>query len=115
MATSTMHATKGGIINCRPLISPPNDSVGGAARAECAAELRDPEVHEVEVAVDAWGATGVRRHDHGLRACLLRHFHDLFVVVIVRGQEHGDVLRSHFVITSSTCFGVGGMPGFGSM
>src|SRR5260370_26048103 len=97
MATSTMHATKGGIISCRPLISPPDESVGGAARAECAAELRDPEVHEVEVAGDAWGAPCVRRHNHGLCARLLRQLSDLFGVVILRAQDRRAPLHPHFV------------------
>src|SRR5882672_1567270 len=99
IATSTIHATNGGIISCRPLISPPRcQSVSrGAAGAEGACELRDPQIHEVEVGIDPRRAAGVRRHDHGFRARLLRHFQDLIAVVVVGREEDLDVLRPHFV------------------
>src|SRR6266566_7702955 len=99
MATSTMQATNGGIISWRPLMSSPRvQSVGGGgARTEGASELRDPQVHEVEVRIDPGRAAGVRRHDHGLGPRLLRHFHDLVAVVVVRREEDLAVLRPHLV------------------
>src|SRR6266705_2455739 len=61
-------------------------SVGrGAATAERAGELRDPQVHEIEVAVYAGGAVRVGWYDHRLRSGPLRHFQDLTPVVVVRG------------------------------
>src|SRR5207248_3969819 len=99
MATSTMQATKGGTISWRPLISTPRcQSVGrGGAGAEGAGELRDPQIHEVEIGIDPRGASGVRRNDHGFRTRLLCHFQDLIAVVVVRGEENLDVPRPHFV------------------
>src|SRR3989454_399167 len=99
MATSTMQATNGGIISWRPLMSSPRVQAvgGGGARTEGASELRDPQVHEVEVRIDPGRAAGVRRHDHGLGPRLLRHFHDLVAVVVVRREEDLDVLRPHLV------------------
>src|SRR5438046_5207015 len=94
-----MQATNGGIISWRPLISPPRcQSVGrGGARAERACELRNPQIHEVGVGIDPRLAAGVGRHDRGLRTRLLRHFHDLVAVVVVRGEEDLNVLSQHFV------------------
>src|SRR6266496_1528810 len=97
MATSTMHATNGGIISWRPLISPPLSVARGAARPERPGELGHPEVHQVEVRVDAGCAAGVRGYDHGLRPGLLRHLHHLAAVVVVGGEQHLDVLLPHLV------------------
>src|SRR5207249_3561155 len=69
----------------------------GAAAAEGAGQLRDPQVHEVEVAVNAGRAVRVGRNDHRLRASLVRHLEHLVVVVVIRGQEHLDVSLAHLV------------------
>src|SRR6266540_5305821 len=97
MATSTMQATNGGIISCKPLIMSSESVARGAAAAERADELRDPQVHEIEVGVDPGGPTRVGRNDHRLRARLLRHLLHLAAVVIVRRQQHLDVLLPHLV------------------
>src|SRR5207244_10807245 len=97
MATSTMQATNGGIINWRPLISPFPLVGSGAGCAERPVELRNPEVHEIKVGVDAGCAARVRRHDHGLRSGCLRDLEDLIVVVVVRRQQHMNVLFAPFV------------------
>src|SRR5438094_822590 len=55
----TLQATKGGIINWRPLISLPSSIGCRAARLERAGELGDPQVHQVEVRVDPARPTGV--------------------------------------------------------
>src|SRR5881296_1348759 len=96
MATSTMQATNGGIISCRPLITSSARSVGPGA-AEGADELRDPQVHEIEIGVDPRGPARVGRHDHRLRPRLLGYFHHLAAVVVVGREEHLDVLLSHLV------------------
>src|SRR2546426_4940523 len=96
-----MQATNGGIISWRPLISPPRcQSVGrGGARAERACQLRNPQIHEVEVGIDPRLAAGVGRHDRGLRTRLLRHFHDLVAVVVVRDRKSTRLNSSHLVIS----------------
>src|SRR5207302_10156129 len=96
MATSTMQGTNGGIINWRPLISLPS-SVGCAARRERAAELGDPQVHEVEIRVDSGRPTGVGRYDDRLRSRFLRDLDDLIPVIVVGGEQHLDVLLAHLV------------------
>src|SRR5438309_12002205 len=98
MATSTMQATNGGIISWRPLISAPRcQSVGGGgASAEGACELRDPQIHEIDIGIDARRAAGVRRYNHGLPTRLLRHFHELVADVVVVGEVDWDVMRPQF-------------------
>src|SRR5213078_613450 len=97
MATSTMHATNGGIISWKPVTRPPPDSVGCGPAAEGAGQLRDPEIHEVEVGVDAGGAVRVGGYDRRFRPRLLRHLEHLIPVVVVRGEQYLDVLIPHLV------------------
>src|SRR5207247_2071990 len=85
MATSTMQATKGGIINWMPLITPPSSVRGSAAAGERAQQLGDPEVHEVEVRIHPRGTPRIGGHDHALGPGFLRHFENLIAIVIVRG------------------------------
>src|SRR3989454_6906961 len=95
MATSTRQATNGGIISWIPLITPPASLGRGARGAEGARQLRDPEVHEVEVRVHARRAARVGRDDHGLGAGALGDLEDLVAVVVVRREQHLDVLLTH--------------------
>src|SRR5581483_5912662 len=83
MATSTMHATKGGIMSWMPVIARPPSVGGPPAPAERADELADPQVHEVRIGVDPRRPVGVRRHDDRPGPGLLRHFHHLVAVVVV--------------------------------
>src|SRR5436309_13265392 len=64
MATSTMQATKGGIINWMPLITPPSTVRGSAAAGERAQQLGAPEAHQVEVRIHPRGAPRTGGHDH---------------------------------------------------
>src|SRR5260370_34783675 len=97
METSTMQATKGGNMSLTPVTHPPRGSVGGSAAAQGADELRNPKVHEIEIGVTPRGAGWVRRDDHRLGACLLRHFPYLVPVVVVGGEQNLDVLLPHGV------------------
>src|SRR6266498_431201 len=78
MATSTMQATNGGIISCKPLITSSESVARGAAAAERADELRDPQVHAVVV---------VRRQQH--LDVLLPHLVDHLEHVAGRGRDAG--------------------------
>src|SRR5260370_528130 len=97
METSTMQATNGGNMSLSPVTRPARVSVGRGAAAEGADELRNPQVHEIEVAVHARRAVGVRRDDHRLGARLLRHLPYLVPVVVVGGEQDLDVLLPHVV------------------
>src|SRR5437773_7921765 len=98
MATSTMQATNRGSISWNPLTRPPLDSVGcGPAAAEGAGQLRDPEVHEIEIGIYPRGAVRVGRYDHRFRPRLLRHLEHLIPVVVVRRKQYLDVLIPHLV------------------
>src|SRR2546427_5653975 len=64
-------------------------------RAEGLSELRDPEIHEVEVGIHASLTSGVGRHDDCFRTGTLRHVHDLIAIIVVRRQQHLNVLVPH--------------------
>src|SRR2546430_17480050 len=97
MATTPMQATKGGIINWRPLISLPSSIGCRAARLERAGEPGDPRVQQVKVRVDPARPAGVGGYDDGLGARLLCDLEDLIPVIIVGGEQHLDVLLAHLV------------------
>src|SRR3989442_3634001 len=96
METRIMQATNGGSISVRPLTTP-SGSVGGGtgARAEGAAELGDPQVHEIEIRVDARLAAHVGRDDDRLGPGALRHVLYLAAIIVVGGEQHRDVLLLH--------------------
>src|SRR5260370_17781115 len=97
METSTMQATNGGNMSLSPVTHPPRGSVGRGAAAEGADELRNPQVHEIEVAVHARRAVGVGGEGPRLGARLLRHLPYLVPVVVVGGEQDLDVLLPHVV------------------
>src|SRR5207253_11494225 len=97
IATRTMQAAYGGLINWRPLISLPSSIGCRAARLERAGELGDPQVHQVEVRVDPARPAGVGGYDDSLGSRLLCDLEDLIPVIIVGGEQHLDVLLAHFV------------------
>src|SRR5437773_7757288 len=97
MATSTMQATNGGIISWMPLTVSSRSLGRGAGPAEGAGQLRDPEVDEVEVSVDARRPARVGGHDDGLGAGALGDLLHLVAVIVVRGQQHLDLPLPHRV------------------
>src|SRR2546428_2564352 len=97
MATSTMQATNGGIISWMPLTVSPRSLGRGAGPAEGAGQLRDPEVDEVEVGVNARRPARVGGHDDGLGAGALGDLLHLVAVIVVRGQQHLDLPLPHRV------------------
>src|SRR5438105_3290466 len=64
-------------------------------RTERPRELRHPEVHQIKEGIDARRTARVRRHDDGLRVGPLGDVHDLAAVIVVRRQQHLDVLIAH--------------------
>src|SRR5437879_13320478 len=91
MATSTMQATNGGIINWRPLTVSSRSLGRGAGPAEGAGQFRNPDVDEVEVGGDAWRPPRVGGHDDGLGPGALGDFLHLVAIIVVRGQQHLDL------------------------
>src|SRR3989449_1977881 len=97
MATSTMQATSGGIISWMPLTVSSRSLGRGAGPAEGAGQLRDPEVDEVEVGVNARRPARVGGHDDGLGAGALGDLLHLVAVIVVGGQQHLDLPLPHRV------------------
>src|SRR5438445_937206 len=97
MATSTMQATNGGIISWMPLTVSSRSLGRGAGPAEGAGQLRDPEVDEVEVGVNARRPARVGGHDDGLGAGALGDLLHLVAVIVVGGQQHLDLPLPHRV------------------
>src|SRR2546427_7727183 len=97
MATSTMHATNGGIISWGPLTVSSRSWGRGVGPAEGAGQLRDPEVDEVEVGVNARRPARVGGHDDGLGAGALGDLLHLVAVIVVGGQQHLDLPLPHRV------------------
>src|SRR5713226_1229745 len=96
MATSTIQVTNGGSISWKPLTFPPRGSLGrGATRAEGAGQLRDPQVHQVKIGVNAVCTLGVGWYNHGPRASALSDVLHLTAVVIIGRQQYLDVLFLH--------------------
>src|SRR5260370_31192021 len=96
MATSTIQVPTGGSISWRPLTFHPGGSLGrGAPRAEGAGQLRDPQVHQVKIGVNAVCALGVGWHNYGPRASTLSDVLHLTAVVIIGRQQHLDVPFLH--------------------